>query len=126
MTRKKAGGRVVAVEGVFRDVTERIEAERKIAENNKNRQLMLSYISHDLKTPITYIQGYSEAIQKGVIRTEEDRNKAVETIANKARSLTRLVDDISMLSKLEANRFHYEFEKISCKDLVTNRSTHPT
>ena len=29
-----------------------------------------------------------------------------------------LVDDISMLSKLEANRFHYEFEKISCKDLV--------
>ena len=79
---------------------------------------MLSYISHDLKTPITYIQGYSEAIQKGVIRTEEDRNKAVDTIANKARSLTRLVDDISMLSKLEANRFHYEFEKISCKDLV--------
>ena len=72
------------VEGVFRDVTERIEAERKIAENNKNRQLMLSYISHDLKTPITYIQGYSEAIQKGVIRTEEDRNKAVDTIANKA------------------------------------------
>ena len=118
VTRKKAGGRVVAVEGVFRDVTERIEAERKIAENNKNRQLMLSYISHDLKTPITYIQGYSEAIQKGVIRTEEDRNKAVDTIANKARSLTRLVDDISMLSKLEANRFHYEFEKISCKDLV--------
>lgn len=49
VTRKKAGGRVVAVEGVFRDVTERIEAERKIAENNKNRQLMLSYISHDLK-----------------------------------------------------------------------------
>ena len=73
VTKKRSGGRVVAVEGVFRDVTERIQAERKVAENNKNRQLMLSYISHDLKTPITYIQGYSEAIQKGIIYSEEDR-----------------------------------------------------
>ena len=118
VTKKRSGGRVVAVEGVFRDVTEQIQAARKVAENNKNRQLMLSYISHDLKTPITYIQGYSEAIQKGIICTEEDREKAVNTIASKARSLTRLVDDISMLSKLEANRFNYEFEKISCKELA--------
>lgn len=118
VTKKRSGGRVVAVEGVFRDVTERIQAERKVAENNKNRQLMLSYISHDLKTPITYIQGYSEAIQKGIIHSEEDREKAVDTIASKAKSLTRLVDDISMLSKLEANRFNYEFEKISCKELT--------
>ncbi len=118
VTKKKSGSKTVAVEGVFRDVTERIEAERKIAENNKNRQLMLSYISHDLKTPITYIQGYSEAMQKGIISSEEDRKKAVNTIAGKAESLTRLVDDISMLSKLEANRFNYEFEKISCKELA--------
>lgn len=118
VTKKKAGGRVVAVEGVFRDVTEQIEAERKIAENNKNRQLMLSYISHDLKTPITYIQGYSEAIQKGIIHSDEERAKAISTIVSKAQSLTRLVDDISMLSKLEANRFNYEFEKISCKELA--------
>ncbi len=118
VAKKRSGGRVVAVEGVFRDVTKQIQAERRIARNNKNRQLMLSYISHDLKTPLTYIQGYSEAIQKGIISSEADRAHAINTIVGKTRSLTRLVDDISMLSKLEANRFNYEFEKISCKELA--------
>lgn len=118
VAKKKFDGKVMAVEGVFRDVTKQIQAERKIARNNKNRQLMLSYISHDLKTPITYIQGYSEAIQKGIIQSDEDRSQAINTIASKAKSLTRLVDDISMLSKLEANRFNYEFEKKSCKELA--------
>ena len=55
VSKLKLNGKMIAAEGVFRDITERLEAERKIKENNKNRQLMLSYISHDLKTPITYI-----------------------------------------------------------------------
>lgn len=111
-------GKVIAVEGVFRDVTERLEAERKILENNKNRQLMLSYISHDLKTPITYILGYAEAIQKGIIKSDEERIMAMESILDRGKSLTKLVDDISLLSKLEASSFSYEFEIISCMNLA--------
>lgn len=125
VSKQKSNGKVIAVEGVFRDITERLEAERKIKENNKNRQLMLSYISHDLKTPITYILGYSEAIEKGIINSEEEKQKAMKSIAARARSLTRLVDDISMLSKLEANKFNYEFEKISCLELAERlRASH--
>lgn len=118
VNKEKANGRTVAVEGVFRDVTERIAAEKRISENNKNRQLMLSYISHDLKTPITYILGYAEALQKGIIESEEDKGKAVDSIISKTKSLTKLVNDISLLSKLEASKFNYEFEKISCFDLA--------
>lgn len=114
----KQNGRVIAVEGVFRDVTERLEAERKIVETNKNRQLMLSYISHDLKTPITYILGYAEAIQKGIIKSDSDRMKAMDSIVDRGKSLTKLVDDISLLSKLEASRFSYELEIISCMDMA--------
>ncbi len=118
VSKLKLNGKMIAAEGVFRDITERLEAERKIKENNKNRQLMLSYISHDLKTPITYILGYSEAIEKGIIKSEEEKLNAIKSIAGRARSLTKLVDDISMLSKLEASKFNYEFEKISCMELI--------
>lgn len=125
VNKEKSNGKTVAVEGVFRDVTERLAAEKKISENNRNRQLMLSYISHDLKTPITYILGYSEAIQKGIIDSEEEKRKTIEAIISRTKSLTKLVDDISLLSKLEASKFNYEFEKISCMELAEElRSQH--
>ncbi len=118
VTKEKSNGRTVAVEGVFRDVTERMVAEQKIAENNKNRILMLSYISHDLKTPITYIKSYVEAMQKGIIKSDEDKRKAFDLVLERVDSLTKLVDDISMLSKLESGKFNYEFEMISCMQLI--------
>lgn len=118
VSKEVQGGKTTAVEGIFRDVTERMAAEKKISENNRNRRLMLSYISHDLKTPITYILGYSEAMQKGIISSDEEREKALDSIVAKTRSLTKLVDDISLLSKLEASKFDYEFEKISCRELA--------
>ena len=40
----------------------------ELMKQEKVKEEMIHNISHDLKTPITYIQGYSEAIQKGVIR----------------------------------------------------------
>ena len=125
VSRQIVNEKVVAVEGVFRDVTEQIEAERRIRENNRNRQLMLSYISHDLKTPITYIQWYSEALETGIIKSEDEKMSAVKSIQSRAKSLAKLVDDISMLSKLESSKFNYEFEKITCLELVRIvRNTH--
>lgn len=117
-TKVKVNGRAAAVEGVLRDITERVAAERKVVENNRSRQLMLSYISHDLKTPITYILAYSEAIQKNVIKSEKDKMAAVESIHSKADALAKLVEDISLLSKLEASRFNYSFEAMGCRELA--------
>lgn len=110
----KEGNKVVACEGIFRDVTQRIESDRQMEENNKSRNLMLSYISHDLRTPITYIIGYAEALQQDVIKDKEERNKALESIYRNGNTLRKMVNDISMLSRLESGRFEYEFEVITC------------
>ncbi len=113
----KDGGKVVACEGVFRDVTYRIENDRKMEENNTNRNLMLSYISHDLRTPITYIIGYIEAMQKNILASEEEKKLAMDSIHRNGKTLLGLVDDISLLSKLESGRFNYNYEKFTCMEL---------
>ena len=65
------------------------------------RQFLLS-VSHDLRTPLTSIRGFAEAIADGAA---EDHERAADVIAAEARRLERLVKDLLDLAKLEARRF---------------------
>jgi signal transduction histidine kinase len=71
---------------------ERVEAERRD---------MIASVTHDLKTPITTIMGYSEGILDGVADTPERIREYVTIIHKKARSLQSLAEDLSLLSRLE-------------------------
>lgn len=63
---------------------------------------MLVHISHDLKTPITTIQSYVEALQLGLIKEEARKQQALHTIHTKARLVTELIEGVFELSKLES------------------------
>jgi len=65
------------------------------------RRTMMASITHDLKTPITSIMGYSEGILDGVADTPEKTLEYAAVICKKARSLQHLVDDLSLISRLE-------------------------
>jgi signal transduction histidine kinase len=65
------------------------------------RQFLLS-VSHDLRTPLTSIRGFAEAIQDGVTA---DVLSAAGVIASEARRLERLVSDLLSLAMLQARRF---------------------
>jgi signal transduction histidine kinase len=67
---------------------------------NRERHLLLS-VSHDLRTPLTSIRGFAEAITDGAI---EDTTQAAEVIIAESRRLERLVGDLLDLTKLEANQ----------------------
>jgi len=64
----------------------------------RERHLLLS-VSHDLRTPLTSIRGFAEAIQDGAI---EDTVQAADVIIAESRRLERLVGDLLDLTKLEA------------------------
>jgi signal transduction histidine kinase len=66
----------------------------------RERNLLLS-VSHDLRTPLTSIQGFAEAITDGAI---DDNAKAAEVIIAEARRLERLVGDLLDLAKLESKQ----------------------
>ena len=73
------------------------------------RQKMLADISHDLKTPITVIQGYSKAIVDGVI-PDESMDKYLNTIYQKSNHLADLINAFYDYSRLEHPEFQLTLE----------------
>ncbi|HEY4398854.1 MAG TPA: HAMP domain-containing sensor histidine kinase [Acidimicrobiia bacterium] len=68
------------------------------------RGFLLS-VSHDLRTPLTSIGGYAEAIADGAVEGRDAQKRAAEIIAAEARRLERLVADLLDLARLDAHEF---------------------
>ncbi|KAJ49034.1 hypothetical protein BD780_003314 [Clostridium tetanomorphum] len=77
-----------------------------------NRKVLVSSISHDLKTPITSIKGYVEGILDGVANTPEKRDNYLKTIYSKAEHIDHMIDDLLLYSKLDLKQIPFNFEKI--------------
>ena len=78
------------------------------AELSRHRSLERSFlmsISHDLRTPLTSIRGYAEAVAEGAADDEESRRRAARIIEAEARRLERLVADLLELARLDAREF---------------------
>jgi signal transduction histidine kinase len=81
----------------------------------RERHLLLS-VSHDLRTPLTSIRGFAEAIQDGAI---EDNAQAAEVIIAESRRLERLVGDLLDLTKLEARQMSIAIRPTDIAEVVT-------
>ena len=90
-------------------------AEEKIA-SEKESKVLISNISHDLKTPITAIKGYVEGIIDGVADTPEKQDKYIRTIYNKANEMDTLINELTLYSKIDANKIPYNFKRINVAD----------
>lgn len=96
-------------------------AEENIRSDKESKEL-ISNISHDLKTPITAIKGYVEGLRDGVADTEEKRNKYLRTIYNKAIEVDRLIDELTLYSKIDTNRIPYSFNNLSVREYFDDYS----
>ena len=101
----------------FEEMRQRLKdnAEEKLA-NEKENKVLISNISHDLKTPITAIKGYVEGIMDGVADTPEKRDRYIRTIYNKANEMTTLINELTVYSQIDTNRIPYNFQKINVAD----------
>lgn len=76
----------------------RREREQERAREESHRRL-ISNISHDLRTPMTSIAGYVDALQRGL---GDDPEKHLQILGKKAGELTSLVEDLFFMAKLDA------------------------
>jgi signal transduction histidine kinase len=76
-----------------------------------NRNMLVSSISHDLRTPITSIKGYALGILDGVATTPEKLEEYLKTICSKTEHVDAMIDDLLLYSKLDLKQQPFNFEK---------------
>ncbi len=85
------------------DMIERTTIAKQRAEDSKQRMIM--DLSHDLKTPITSIQGYAQALYEGRVEDVERQRKYLLYIYNKSFQVTRLIQNMMELLKTDSPDF---------------------
>ena len=78
-----------------------IEKEKKLTEMRKD---FVAAVSHELKTPITLIEGYTLALNDDVLEGEE-KQYFIDVIMDESRKMNSLVSDMLDLSQLESGNF---------------------
>lgn len=92
------------------------EEERK--EYDRRRNLMLSDIAHDLRTPITTISGYAQALKDNVVQDEKKREEYLQAIENKSKRMSDLINLLFEYVKLDSDGFTLDEEKVDLSELL--------
>ena len=75
-------------------------------------------VSHELKTPLTAIRMFAEALAMGVKKRPEAQKDYVQTIISESERLSRLLNNVLDFSKIEQGIRTYRFESISLEDVI--------
>ena len=79
----------------------------------------VSFVSHELKNPMTSIKGYTELLAAGAVGPITDPQKNfLNTIRSNVERMTILVSDLNDVSKIEAGRLRFDFASVDIKEVV--------
>jgi signal transduction histidine kinase len=78
----------------------------------------LANVSHELKTPLTSIQGFAQAMLDGAVEDSESRNHAATVIYEESDRLRRLVEDLLDLARLDAGQIEFERHPVDLSILL--------
>ena len=85
----------------------------------KVRQDFTANVSHELKTPLTAISGYSELMEAGMVQGEEVKHYAKE-IRHNSNRLLALINDIIHLSEMDRTEYEVPMQQVNLAELVQN------
>ena len=100
----------------FYTILRRREREMEL-EKVRAKSYFFSTVSHDIRTPLNAIIGYSTMLASG-FKTEEERKEAVDSILMSGKTLLGLVNDVLDLSKLESGKMEILPEPTDCPRLM--------
>lgn len=116
-------GKPVSFLGVVQDITHRKNIELKLNEALKTRDEFLSIASHELKTPVTSMKLQLQMAEKSLaiperFPTPEKMAKTLEMSIRQINKLTKLIDDLLDVSRINTGRLTFNFEKVDLKILL--------
>jgi signal transduction histidine kinase len=98
----------------FNDMVDQVQSSQQV------RRDFLANVSHELKTPLTSIQGFAQAMLDGATEDDESRDHAARVIYEESDRLRRLVEDLLDLARLDSGQIVFEREPIDLKLLLSS------
>lgn len=103
--------RIRGVVLVFHDITELKKLE-------KMRKDFVANVSHELKTPVTSVIGFTETLLDGAMEDEELTTKFLTIMLNESKRLQTLISELLELSKIEQDHFVLDFQPVDMKVIL--------
>ena len=104
-----------------RELAEAInEMSSQIQASEKVQREFIANVSHDLKTPLTSIQGFSEAILDGTIQSEDELIRAAKVINTESQRMYKLVLELLELARLDSGIDKFNIESLNLESLLND------
>ena len=115
----KAENEFLQIRDAFNQMADKLQKaqhDNRRLEEERNRMFM--DISHDLKTPITTIQGYALALKEGMVEQEEKKQRYLQIIYDKSVRVTNLINNVFDLAKLENTTRQFQIQKLDMAEFL--------
>ena len=90
----------------------------RLQESMELQRDFVANVSHELRTPLTSIEGFSTALLEGVAQNEEKRQRYLKIIIDESRRLVRILNDLLILSRLDAGEISLRPAPIDLPELL--------
>ena len=91
----------------------------KVISSQRSQKDFIANVSHDLKTPLTAIQGFSQALREGTVKSDEEIKKAAIIIQEEADRMHRMIVNLLELAQLEARNIKMKQDLVEISSLLT-------
>jgi len=115
LSRREVEGNIL-VTGIFRDITERKQAEEKLREIDQMKSEFLSNVSHELRTPLQSIGGFAKLILEGKVPDVATQQEFLQIIDRESQHLNVLISSLLDMSRLESGRFQINKRRLPVRD----------
>ncbi|NMD00259.1 MAG: response regulator [Bacteroidales bacterium] len=118
---KEAHQELLAQYEIYKELNEQLTlANQKAEENSRLKSMLLSNLSHEVRTPMNAILGFSELMRKDL--PEDKRREFSNLVYKSARQLLQTIDDIVLISKLQSQKTKLHKSKVKPLNLLKTLS----
>jgi len=97
---------------------------KELKQMDEFRSNMIDTVSHEFRTPLTSIQGYtSRLLRQDIEIDEETKQKSLKIIKKQAERLSRMVEDILVIPDIEGERLHFDLVPVRIQNVLENSVT---
>ena len=98
-------------------------ANERLREVDRLKDDFVSTVSHELRTPLTSIRSFSEILLDNPALEQQQRQEFLRIIVTESERLTRLINDMLDLAKIEAGKLEWHMERVSTSEVAREAAT---